>query len=501
MTDLTLAPDGLAQWVSSRTQPIALCDVEARCTPKFLEQAIGHLGNAEIVSATVNTTGQYAAKLPPYPLPFPFPLPDPFIISDLPPFCDVVAAVKTPGGHMATVIVWVPLAWNGRFLGTAGAGNRTDSSFISLDTMRGMSMPVALRNGFATARTDGANSSDKPIEWGLDENTGKIDWDLTEQWIHRATHEMTLIGKAVTEAIHGRAPQYSYLAGCSGGGRQALVEAQRYPTDYDGIWAADPAINWTKFILAEIWPSLVMKELAVIPPAKFEAFKEAALEACDGIDGLRDGIVGPLDSCTFDPRRLIGKPTPAGEITAKDAEAMQKIWEGPRGSDGRFLWYGIGIGNESWGTPLMPIGLCVAQEIDGKLQPAPFEIPPGYIRTWLLKDLSWDWKTLSFKQFEQLFEQSVREMAMAASDDPDLSKFRAAGGKLILSHGSYDPVIPFMGSVDYYRRIIEAIGSEQATREFARLFICEGDGHGTSRPNGPGLTMASAMAALMNWVE
>jgi hypothetical protein len=123
-----------------------------------------------------------------------------------------------------------------------------------------------------------------------------------------------VIGKAVTGAVHGTAPEYSYFQGCSGGGRQALMQAQRYPADYDGIWSANPAINWTKMV-----------------PAELEAFRAAAVAACDGADGLRDGVIGAFDSHEFDPAQLVGEPTADGVITEPDAEVMRKIWEGPEG--------------------------------------------------------------------------------------------------------------------------------------------------------------------------
>lgn len=500
MTDMKITSDGIARWVSFDPQPLDLAAIKARCTPQFLTQALGRLGELEIVSACVNTSGQYAAAGPS--IPFPIQVPDRVVVSDLPPFCDVVVNVRGPGGHVATITIWVPLNWNGRFLGTLGGGNRTDSIFGMPETMRTLCIPTALRNGFATAKTDGANKSNRYVaDWALNPKTGAVDWDLTENWIHRSTHEMTVIGKAVTEAIHARAPQYAYVAGCSGGGRQALIEAQRYPGDYDGVWSSDPAINWTRFIAAELWPALVMKEIAVLPPAKLEAFRAAAIEACDGIDGLRDGIIGAFDPCDFDARRIIGQTTKAGDITERDAQAMNMIWQGPRTRDGRFLWHGLGVGNESWGANWFRGGVCMVAEVDGELQPAPFDMIIGYIRGWLAKDPHWDWKTLTFDGYERLFERSVQEMACAASDDSDLAGLRAAGGKLMITHGSCDPLIPYRGTVDYYRRVVEMIGSEEATRSFARLFISEGDGHGACRDPGPGVTLADGMAALMRWVE
>lgn len=498
MAKINIDSNGIAQWVSFDAEPVDIAAITARCTPELLTRAIGHLGELDVVSASVNTSGQYTVPPPPFQLPMP--LPNPLIVGDLPPFCEVIVNARGSGNHVATITVWVPLNWNERFLATLGGGNRTDSFSGQPEFIRSLTMPTALRNGFATATTDGANKSNR-FDWGVNPETRKFELELTENWIHRSTHEMTLIAKAVTEAIHGRAPKYSYAAGCSGGGRQALVEAQRYPDDYDGIWSSDPAINWTRFIPASLWPALVMKEIAVLPVAKLRAFREAAIAACDGIDGLCDGIVGGFDACDFDARRIVGQATEAGEITERDAEAMNLIWEGPRTRDGRFFWHGLGAGNESWGDNTLLQGTCMVREIDGIFRPEPWDLAIAYIRGWLVKDLGWDWKTLTFDSFEQLCDQSVQQMAIAASDDSDLSGLRDSGGKVMITHGAWDFVIPHMGSVDYYRRVIEAIGSEEETRTFVRLFISEGDGHGVCRNPGPGVTIADAMATLMKWVE
>lgn len=497
---MSIAPTGLARWVTMDAHSVPPAGIEERCTRDYLQKAIAHLGNVEVVAASIITAGQYEMPRPPYDLPG-IPLPERMMIGDLPHFCDVCVHVRGPSGHVAKVMVWVPLHWNGRFLGSVGGGNRTESLLLMPEFLRTLTLPAALRNGFATAQTDGGNRDRRASEWGLIEETGELDWELIQNCAHRSTHDMTVIGKAVTTAIHGSAPKYSYIAGCSGGGRQALMEAQRYPEDYDGIWSSDPAINWTKFVPADLWPALVMKELGVLPPAKLEAFRVAAIDACDGLDGLRDGIIGAFDPCDFDARTLIGQSTAAGVITATDAEVMMKIWEGPRTRSGDFLWYGLRPGAESWGNNWAATGVCSTGEVEGKVEPKPFDIATAYMRAWVVKDLQWDWRTLTFEQFETLFERSVRELSDIATDSPDLSAFRARGGKLIISHGANDQVIPAAGSVDYYRRVIETIGSEHETKTFARLFITEGDGHGTSLDPGPGVTLADAMTALMKWVE
>jgi len=491
--------NGFDRWLEVAASADVSPDLAQRATRESIEAAICHLGDAKVVACNLITSGQMKAKPPSYAVPSS--MTGDIIVKDLPHFWEVLVDFRRESEHVARINVWVPVAWNRRFMGVLGGGNRLTNGIGFPDAFRPMSLPFAIRNGFAAADTDGGNRDPRFFEWGL-KAKGQIDWDLTENWLHRGTHEMTLVGKAVAQAIHGLPPEYSYAAGCSGGGRQALVEAQRYPEDYDGIWSSDPAINWTRFLPAEIWPALVMKEFdAVMPPAKLEAFRTAAIEACDGIDGLRDGMLGAFDPCDFDARSVVGTETAAGPITDMDAEAMNRIWEGPRTRDGRFLWYGIPRGTESWGNNFGGMGLCCTTEVDGKLVPVPPKTGEGYLRAWIKQDPEWDWQTLTFEDYESVFERSVRDFSALGSDDPNLTPFRDRGGKLILSHGHGDQVIMAAGSIDYYRRVVEQTGSLDETRTFARLFLSDGDGHAVGNNPGPGLTVADTMTALMEWVE
>jgi hypothetical protein len=485
-------------------QPASSASVEERCTRDFLQKAIGHLGVLEVVEVSVNRSGQYQMRPPhfDYPEVMANAMPKSRVIEGLPPFCEVLVQARAPSGHVTTITVWIPLAWNGRFLGTCGGGTRPDTYLEMPDILRVAPPPIALRNGFSTAWTDGGIRDRRHSAWGLNLETREVEWELTENWVHRSTHEMTVVAKAVTEAIYGVPAKYSYLTGGSGGGRQAMMEAQRYPDDYDGIWVADPAINFTKLMPALIWPALVMRwNGVVLPVAKLEAFRDAAIEACDGLDGLRDGIVGAFDPCEFDARKLVGRVTSAGVITEADAVTMAKIWDGPRTRNNDFLWYGLRPSSESWGKTIPGMGSYLSAEVKGKLEPQPHEVGLDFLKAWVARDPDLDWKTITPEYFEELFERSVGAVPDLATDNPDLSAFRNRGGKLILSHGADDQSIPVSGSTEYYRQVTQMIGSEDETRSFFRLFISEGDGHCVCCHPGPGLTTATAMAALMKWVE
>jgi hypothetical protein len=289
--------------------------------------------------------------------------------------------------------------------------------------------------------------------------------------------------------LYGTSRFHSYFNGCSTGGRQGLMEAQRYPGDYDGIAAGAPAINWTKFHPAQFWGQLQML-LAdnVVPPCELAAATQAATAACDARDGVTDGIVGDWRGCRFDARTLIGTVTACGTITATDAELINKIWEGPRGVDGEFLWYGLerdaplaALNNSSGGVGL------------------PFFVGLEWFRYWLRQDPAWDWRTMTYEQYLLLFQQSVLQyQAVIATDDPDLSAFRDAGGKVVFWHGTADPLIFFRGSLDYYQRLEEKMGGARRTEQFARFFVAPGVGH---CGGGQGAAPVDPLDAVVRWVE
>src|SRR5579863_7244709 len=246
-----------------------------------------------------------------------------------------VTAVTThpPAGDKVKIWVAIPTAnWNGRFLGIGGGG------FVG-GSAAGVNPPLAL--GYASGSTDTGHTGGSG-SFALDAN-GRLNWQLIRDNAHVGIHEMTVTGKALTQAMYGAAPKYSYFNGCSTGGRQGLMEAQRYPQDYNGIVAGAPAINWSRFLPQELWGSVLENAVGdALPACKLAAATAAAIAACDGIDGVKDGVIEDPGRCTYDPKALIG--TSAGEcgmFTEADADVIRKLWEGPRREDGSFLWYGL----------------------------------------------------------------------------------------------------------------------------------------------------------------
>jgi hypothetical protein len=319
-----------------------------------------------------------------------------------------------------------------------------------------------------------------------------LNWEGIRNFAHVGIHEMTVTGKALTQAMYGVAPRYSYFNGCSTGGRQGLMEAQRYPQDYNGIMSAAPAINWNRFHLQHLWGPVVMNAAGnPVAPCKLTAATAAAIAACDGIDGVKDGVLEDPKRCTYDPNPLVGTSAgDCGSFTEADVNVIRKLWEGPRRADGSFMWYGLARGadmNALWpsrGTPLRPV---------------PFGLAMDWYRYFLTQDPKFDANTVTPAAYERLWDQSVEQYAnVIATDNPDLTAFRDRGGKVIVWHGWADQLITAEGSIDYYTRVQQEMGGAKKTSEFIRLFMAPGVTHcaGGAGPQPGGL-----MEALLAWVE
>ncbi|EON68639.1 hypothetical protein W97_07897 [Coniosporium apollinis CBS 100218] len=406
-------------------------------------------------------------------------------------FCQVNITYTHPGANDSVhVQVWLPLSgWNQRFLGTGGGGFTTGTMAPAL--------APAIANGYSAASTDGGHGIGVSAStWAL-LSLGNVDLHLLVDFASRSLHDMTVLGKAVTESFYGTAPQYSYWNGCSTGGRQGLMEAQRYANDYDGILATAPAINWHKFVTAEIWPQVVMHELGVYPDqCEFNAITAAAIEACDPLDGVTDSIIAATGLCNFDPHTLVGQPftcdTDGTQRTYSSAAATIALetWNGAHTDNGTRLWYGLAPG-----SPLN--GLANTNRTsNGTSYGVPFVISDEWIRLFVVKDPAFSTTNLTTAAFESIFRQSVQEYAsIIGTDDPDLSAFRDAGGKMITWHGLADPLIPPNGTVDYYDRVV---ATDPEVMDYYRVFLAPGVGHCSG---GPGPYPENALGALVDWVE
>ncbi|MBI4622395.1 MAG: tannase/feruloyl esterase family alpha/beta hydrolase [Verrucomicrobia bacterium] len=396
--------------------------------------------------------------------------------------CRVTAIVTHPPAR-DRVKVWIALPmknWNGRFQGNGGGG----FSGGNPDSLRG---PVA--QGFAAGATDTGHEGGSG-SFALNAN-GRLNWQEIRDFAYLGIHDMTVVGKALTQAFYGKPPRYSYFVGGSTGGRQGLMEAQRFPEDYDGIIARCPAVNWQYLTANSMWPQVVMLEAKnFVPKAKLDAVTAAAVAACDGADGVVDGVIDDPMRCTWDPKAFVGTKVGDDIFTEADAGVVRKIWDGPRGHDGKPLWYGL-----LRGASLFGLAGTAGTPLVGK----PFGAGLDRFRYLLAQNPKWDWTTLTRDELELFANESVELYgAVLGSDDPDLARFRDHGGKVIILHGLADQLLPPQGTIAYYERVQRAMGGAARTAEFARLFLVPGVDHGF---RGAGPSPTGLMTAIINWVE
>lgn len=468
--------------------------IRDRCDPKYLETHLQKRHPSEeirIDHLEINETGSYKNPLASDFLEM---FASGFTMEELPPFCEVQLSHRLPGDHWAQIFIWSPLAWNGRFLGTGG-GAASTGGLASInraeDTSRGMTVPNAVYNGFTAATTDSGNVS-LMHDWALDSMTNTLDWERIENWRARGTHWMSVLAKDVAEILHQRKVEYSYFHGASGGGRQAMVEVQEYPLDYDGVWASSPAINWTKALLSGLWPIAVMNShQRNLSPAKLESFRLAVHERVGGSKAyfqLKERI-------HFDASDIVGKLTEDGPITPLDAAVMNEIWEGPCRASGEHLWYSFRPGGLFWNAQGAPVTAIYYQADSDR----PLVFP--FYAKWVARDAARDFLDITKTEFETLFDQSIANFSKSAGDSIELGPFVSNKGKLIIDHGIDDPLIPVEGTIDYHDRICQIFGGKTAVDKFCRLYINPGDGHAGCTWHGPGLTESVGMSALIDWVE
>jgi feruloyl esterase len=387
-------------------------------------------------------------------------------IKDLPAFCRV-AAILTPSKDSEIKIeVWLPEAgWNGKF---QGVGNGGWSGAIGYQALS-----KALAQGYATASTDTGHSGGSG-SFALGHPEKLIDF------AYRSVHEMTVKGKAIIAAYYGDGPTLSYWNGCSSGGKQGLKEAQRFPADYDGIIAGAPANYWTHLVTGSLWIAQAVHkdEASYIPASKYPLIHKAVLEACDAMDGVKDGVIEDPARCRFDPKILECKTDDSAAcLTPPQVEAVRKIYAPSK--------------NPRTGQEIFP-GLAPGSELgwSGLAGPQAFPIAADHFKYVVFKDPAWDWRTLNFDTDVALADKT--DDGMLNATDPDLKAFIAHGGKLLMYHGWTDQLIPPQNSINYYRSVPETLKSS------VRLFMVPGMNHCAG---GEGTSNFDAVGAMEQWVE
>jgi feruloyl esterase len=461
--------------------------VTANAAPESCESlAKLSLPNTKITLAQMVPAGTFVGPPPPYPMPVP---PS---YKDVPAFCRVTAEIVPTSDSDIKIEVWMPASgWNGKFRGQGNGG------FAGVIDYPGLG--EAVKRGYASAGTDTGHTT-TDARWALGHPEKVIDFG------YRGLHEMTEKAKAIVQAFYGSGLRQSYFASCSDGGREALMEAQRFPADYEGILAGAPANYWTHLLVGSMWQlrATTLDPASYIPASKIPALNDAVVAACDALDGLRDGLLNDPRQCRFNPDTMLCKEAESQTcLTAPQVAALKKIYAGPRDSAGRQLFPGILPGGEA-GMGGWPI--WITGNAPGRSLIAFFSI--GYFTNFIYGKPDWDYKTFEIDEATRLADQKTAQALNAT--DPNLGPFMKRGGKLILYHGWSDAAIPALNTIEYYSQVAATMGP-QATGDFVRLFMVPGMQHcgGGPGPNSFGQFGGSATddpehnayVALERWVE
>jgi feruloyl esterase len=404
-------------------------------------------------------------------------------LANLPAFCRVAATLMPSIDSDIRIEVWMPVdGWSGKYEGTGNGGYAGSIAYGGLAS--------GLRRGYAVANTDlgtyptaSDNSSvliGHPEKW--------LDWGS------RGTHEMTVAAKRIVQAYYGRNPQFSYYVGCSTGGQQGLVEAERFPDDFDGVIAGAPANNRTRLHMEFIWDQAASAETpgSYIPASKLPLIARAALTACGPEKAVAtDAFLTHPAECKWDPQTLLCTAGDAPAcLTAAQVATAKKIYDGPR--------------NPITHASIYP-GLTRGSELDwDSMMPQGAEPRYDALFKWTF-GANWDWRTFDFNRDVAKVDALLAGMVNAT--DPDLETFKAHGHKLIVYHGWADVIVPSLESINYYNSVENAQAQEAAlhhqsaaaeTQMFYRLFMVPGMGH---CGGGPGLNGIDPVDALEQWVE
>ncbi len=457
-------------------------DAKARCTA-LLGTA---LQGGTVESAKLVPEGAYQEKTA---------IPGP--LTPLPAHCRVRAVMRPTADSEIVFEVWLPTEnWNGRFWGI-GAGGFAGTLILN-------EVATAVQYGYASYTTDtGHPNGDKTEIWAKGRPEKIIDY----AW--RGVHVTTVAAKEITRRFYGKPPTYSYFSSCSNGGRQGLMEAHRFPEDYDGILAGAPAPEWIDMVVTSFgWNAAAIRQAPILP-AKAALLQSKVLEQCDGIDGVKDGLIVNPPECRVDLGKLQCEAgeDPAQCFSPAETDTLAKLYSGPVDSAGKSLYPGFspggevgtmkGFGWESWlfddpADPETTIQTMLMQK---------------FMRDFVTNDPSW-----TADRFDPVRDTAEARRAWGSHLEipPDYSAFQKRGGKILFWHGWSDAAIPPQATIRYVGKIDQTMGKRKAD-DFTRLFMLPGTQHCALGPVAwwanqgpaadPGKHGSDMGAALQRWVE
>lgn len=393
----------------------------------------------------------------------------------------------------------MPLEWNGRFAFHGGAG--MDGRLMpALGDIAGTVDPSALERGFAVISTDGGHRGP------YTDSTFGFDQQARVDYAYNALEKTALLGKELVQRFYGSAPSYSYMLGCSNGGRQGLVASQRLPLLFDGIVSGDASLGFSRIALGEMWNVHVLSKIAPRDergrPIYSEAFsnsdlelvKGAVLNRCDALDGLEDGIIHDWQACDFDPAVLTCKAGKTGScLSGEQANALRLLHEGPKTRDGETIYgdfnYDTGIASPAWR------GMRLGTSTTGEPNSADTTLGLGQFSLYQLTPPEPDFDPTGTVDWDAMLERVRHTGAMGDGDSPFLSTF-AGRGKMIVYNGLSDQGMSSAEFVKWYEQVLEVNGEE--VRDSVRLFLVPGMTHCLG---GDATDQFDMLDTIQAWVE
>jgi hypothetical protein len=388
-------------------------------------------------------------------------------------FCRVTAMLRPAAGSEITAEVWLPQPWNGKLLGAGGSGFN-GGLFAAPSALR-----EPLAKGYAGLVTNAGHNFAFSAKFS----------QYREQYIdyaYRANHVAAMFAKALISSYYGRPARRAYFHGCSNGGRDALMEARRFPEDYDGIIAGAPAAGWSRLMAADAWNVQAAARAPQLED-KLQLVQKSVIAKCDALDGINDGLLENPLSCQFDPAELrcLGAET-SQCLTEDEVTALHNIYRGPHLRDGSKVYGGQPVGGEAlpgnWDD-------WILDEDSGQAL-----LARETFRWMVYGDSEWD---IGRFDIDRDYAKAKLEVGpMMDSDDPDLNAFTRRGGKLMLYHGWNDAALPATATLDYFTALRDTLGSSLEGQ--VRLFMVPGMMHCSG---GPGTTDFDALEHMDLWVE
>jgi feruloyl esterase len=413
---------------------------------------------------------------------------------DMPAFCRVHGSITPVPESRIGFELWLPdTGWNGKLEMFGNGGYSSKLAYGNLAEQ--------LKRGYAVLGTDTGHSGDDPV-FASGHAEAIVDWG------HRAVHASVVSAKPIVTAFYGKPVGHAYFSGCSTGGHQALMEAQRYPSDFDGIIAGDPGHNRTHLNAGFLWQFVTNHRKTedaaqIIPSAKLAMISAAVLNACRGGDGglATDKFLTVPEACGFQPKDILCKAGDAPDcLTEAQAGALATMYGGARNTrTGETIYYGWPKGSENSGHVIASLpgwSLYWADPADAS-RPA----RTNFWKLWAFNDPNWDWRQFDFDAGMKAVDDRLALVINAMN--PDLAAFQAAGGKLIQYHGLADPVVPPRDSIDYFESVQRTIAKSAFARgdesaDFYRLYLAPGMEH---CGGGEGANVPDVQRALERWVE